>query len=335
MCGIAGIYRRTSKPVPRLNRLMDELLLANEHRGPHATGWMAVLDSGKVQMEKAPRRATAFVADRKAASRVARTVMLHNRYATVGAKGDPRNAHPVVSGHVAAVHNGTIYNHAELFDTFGLARTASVDSEIIPALVGKAGWDQAEHALGLMEGGAATAIVDVRRPKELILARLRDYPLVYLVTKEVIVWASTEDAIRRAWWATYGRPVPRTAKLYRVRDYRLLRINGSIVATDIEPAKRPKVFTPKVSAKGKRRRARKGKRTTTTQEAALEQLRLRVEGVARPMALNTASPPVEPGLYWSDRDLLCEVEPWQEEIVRQIMRIEGISEDEARELVFG
>lgn len=332
MCGIAGIHRRTDAPIPKLNRLASELLLAIENRGSHATGWLAVLDSGKVQMEKAPVPASRFVKGRKATNRNARTVLLHTRYATVGAREDKRNAHPVASGNVAAIHNGTIYNHEELFQTFGLRRRTSVDSEVIPALIDKAGWDQAEHALALMRGGAATAIVDVRRPKELLLARLRDYPLVYYVTKEVVVWASTREAIQRAWWNTYGR-IPTGGRFYRVPEYRLLRVNGSIQGTDIDrpPGERRlrTITAPKATKRRKGKRARK-------REAALEQLRIRVAAVeTRPLSLSTATPPTEPGLYWSDRDVLCEPEPWQEDIVRQIMRLEGISEEEARELVFG
>lgn len=334
MCGIAGIHRRTDKPVPRLNRLASELQLAIENRGRHASGFLAVLDNGKVQMEKAPTPASRFVRERKAIRRDARSVMLHTRFATVGAKGDPRNAHPVVSGHCAAVHNGTIWNHDELFRTFDLPRKATVDSEVIPAMIDMAGWEQAEHALALLTGGAATAIIDVRRPQEVILARLRDYPLVVFVTDDVLVWASTKDAISRAWWRTYGKLPPKRGEFQRVPEYTMLRVNGKIDTVEIrERPTEPRGRATK--AKRAKRRPKGTGRRTPTQKAALGILQARLaEPRTKPLKLNTALPPQEP-LWWDEDGILRESEPWQEDVVRQIMRNEGVSEHGARELVFG
>jgi len=324
MCGIAGLHRRTERPVPKLNRLATELQLAIENRGRHAAGYLAVFDNGKVQMEKRPVPATRFVRERKPIRRDARSVLLHTRYATVGAKGDPRNAHPVISatGRCAAIHNGTIWNHDELFDAFGLDRKATVDSEIIPALIDYAGWEQAEQALSLMRGGAATAIIDVRRPQEVILARLRDYPLVVYVSDDVVVWASTEKAIRQAWWRTYGRRP--AGRFIHVSDYTMLRVNGSVDFAKLA------IPGPEPTRPTKPHRKRKRK-LRPSQQAALTVLGARMRQPARrQLRLNTALPPHRP-----DEDYGTEPEPWQEDIVRQIMRIEGCDEAEARELVFG
>ena len=139
MCGIAGIHRRGNKQIPQVNTLADYLLLGIEDRGQDATGFMAMLASGKVQVEKAVVPASKFVLGRKAISAAARSVLLHTRWATVGNARDPRNAHPVISGKCAAVHNGTIYNHREVFTAFRLPRKAEVDSEVIPAIIDYAG----------------------------------------------------------------------------------------------------------------------------------------------------------------------------------------------------
>lgn len=232
MCGIAGIYRRTDQPVDRAGRLADELLLAIENRGPHSTGWLAMLDTGKVQMERSLDRASVYVYGRQRFDKTFRTLLLHTRYATIG-KRSIENAHPVVNGKCAAVHNGTIYNHGDVFRQLALKRNASVDSEVIPAIVTWGGWDHAAEALSLLDGGMATALVTNERPDELVLARLHGYPLHYVVNDDLIVWASTERAIRTAWARTYGGTP--AGRFIEVPPFRAHRITPTtIVRSDIE-----------------------------------------------------------------------------------------------------
>lgn len=229
MCGIAGIHRRTDAPLPKLGKLADELLLAIESRGRHAAGYLAMMDDGKVQMQKLAIPATRFVQERGKIRANARTVLLHTRWATVGRKEDPRNAHPVAAGTIAAIHNGTIYNASALFKQYKLPRLAEVDSEIFPALINYLGWDNVEKALAKMSGGAAVALVNTEAPDEVILARLEYYPLVYAVTKHAVIWASTEKALREAWYRTYGRSL--SAKVVTMREGDIARVNGSVTAS--------------------------------------------------------------------------------------------------------
>lgn len=228
MCGLAGIHRRGATPVPKIDRLANELLLAIQSRGTDATGFLSVLDTGLVQLEKKPIPAARFVHERGRLKRNARTVLLHTRFATVGAKEDPRNAHPVASGTVAAIHNGTIRNATDLFRQHKLKRIGTVDSEIIPALVSMNGWGDKEisDTLGHFQGGAATAIINTEHPGDVILARIRNYPLVYAKTEDVVVWASTREAIERAWRRTYGVPLP--VKTIALLEGTVLRVNGTI-----------------------------------------------------------------------------------------------------------
>lgn len=220
MCGIAGFHRLGDAPVPHADRLARHLLAALEERGRDASGFMALLDDGKVQLDKglapASRRATSMGRVRKDA----RTVLLHSRFATVGSPKDPRNAHPVISGRTVAIHNGTIWNADDLFREHGLPRIGTVDSEIVPAMLDAYGWDTAPEAFEGMLGGAALAIASVDRPQSLILARLRDYPLVYARPRGFVVWASTERILRRAWRIAMRSEL--RANVKTVQDYTML-----------------------------------------------------------------------------------------------------------------
>ncbi len=311
MCGIAGFHRRGDALVPKSGRLADMLLHAIQDRGRDATGLLAVLPNGKVQLGRETIPAPKFVETRKRFDEEARSVLLHVRFATVGRRDDVRNAHPVLSGRCAAIHNGTIYNHRELTEVFGLTRRAEVDSEVIPAMVEFAGWENAKDALDLLDGGAAVAIVNVDRPTELILARTESYPLVYFVTDEMVVWASTRQAIERAWLMTYGHK-PKDGKFVVLDEWTMVRVNGELETIRIrKPKPKPKftgrsrnfTYVPRsvidmtpTKGKGKRRK------TKQTKQLAL--------------------PPYDAP------------EPYMEEAVRQLER-EGWSYADAFDAVFG
>lgn len=259
MCGIAGIHRRTDAPLPKLGRLADELMLAIENRGRHAAGYLAMMDDGGVQMQKLAIPASRFVLERKLIRGNARTILLHTRWATVGRKEDPRNAHPVAAGTIAAIHNGTIYNATALFQQYKLPRLAEVDSEIFPALINHLGWDNVEKALAKMQGGAAVALVNTEAPDEVILARLEHYPLVYAVTKHAVVWASTEKALREAWFRTYNRRL--AAKVITMREGDIARVNGKVTESRLPARGRTRPLPTKPKGTGVKVTTRAGRQT--------------------------------------------------------------------------
>lgn len=314
MCGIAGMHRRGDRQVPKLGRLTDALLLAIEYRGRDATGMLTMLPNGKVQVQRTVTPARRFVQKRKAIRNEVRTVLLHTRFATVGDPDDVRNAHPQINGHCAAVHNGTIYNHRELFDAFGMKRHAEVDSEVIPALLTFAGWENAADAIDLFDGGAAFAAVSDEHPDEVILARTEGYPLAVYATPDFIVWASTREVIESAWMMTFGRR-PEGGEWIKVPEWTMLRVNGTIEVTTI----RKPLPKPKPSKKAKRRK------------------------VGTRSSMSTYVPPIYP-VREAQRalDLAVKIkpahqdrEPWMEEAVRDLMRIEGYSYAEAFDAVYG
>lgn len=225
MCGIAGFHSLDGRPIEKAGEFANRLLLEIESRGRDATGFLALSADGTKTLDKYPVPARQFIGGRDRFP-APRTVLLHTRFATTGTRRSITDAHPHVSGHTAAIHNGTIYNADEIFKAFDLPRQAKVDSEVIPALIEYAGWDKAEEALSIMDGGAATAVVDVTKPGELILARLRHYPLAVCKTGGVVIFASTPWAISLAYKLTYGKQL--RAKIEQLVPGEVLRVNGKI-----------------------------------------------------------------------------------------------------------
>jgi len=241
MCGIAGVHRKTDRPVQRLNTLVTELLLAIENRGRDATGYVAIDDEGGVQIEKICVPARKFVDKKRRIRADARSVLMHTRFATTGRQHATEDAHPQTSGSVYCTHNGTVWNDDELFKDWGMARHAQVDTEVIPALISQvSGWEDIGGALELLEGGAAVALADTDRPTELALARTRDYPLVYVDAKDYIVWASTPEAIERAWHKAFGRK-PKKETMKRLGEGEVLRVRAGIVSIEKFKVNRPKI----------------------------------------------------------------------------------------------
>lgn len=351
MCGIAGIHRLGNEQPQRLGRLMDNLLWGILPRGSDATGVLAMLDNGKVQLERKTIPAAMFIRERQLVSDQARTVLLHTRFATVGRADDPRNAHPVINGSCAAIHNGTIYNHQRLFDAFGLERHAQVDSEIIPALVSYAGWKRAGDALAMLDGGAATAIVTDQKPRDLILARTRSFPLHWMKLQGLLVWASTERAIREAWRKTYGRDPwnARGVEHGSLGDWTMMRHEGGVLYTAeipwravqkpatrpqeaISAPARPKAMPGPGSSRRQRKRAKK--------HAQVAKLGNRTPRQGTQLLLpgngSTLDEPVRPTVArqpWDDPR--WDPEPWMEEAVRDLQHQYGLSYDDAYEAVYG
>ena len=262
MCGIAGFTVKQPGRVARLGMLADELLMGIAPRGRDATGILA-MTANAVTIQKDVVPAPRFIEGRKRFPEDVLTVLLHTRYATVGSAGDVRCAHPVVNGRHAAVHNGTIWNDRELFAEIGAKRNADVDSEVIPALVGFAGWDNAQDILGLTLGGAASAVVNADKTNELILFRTSGFPLVFMETDDILVWASTRAALVGAWQATYGKV--QLGTITEMADWTLTRVVGGEVASTvaIEQDDDPPGFRPE-RPKAKRPSWDKGTRRSVT-----------------------------------------------------------------------
>lgn len=221
MCGIAGIYVKQPGVYERnkLELLSDWLMLEIEHRGRDATGIFSIGD-GETEghLEKKDVEATKFVFERKGLVENPRIILMHTRFATQGEPTNPDNNHPVTYGdqsgrRLYVTHNGHISNDDKLFKTEELQRFAEVDSEIIPAMIWKYGFDKVHLALQELEGGFAIACVDPSvLPDTVMLAKGSSSPLKYVETDKLLVWASEDSAIRAAWKSTFGGMCPNIRK---------------------------------------------------------------------------------------------------------------------------
>lgn len=192
MCGIAGFsLSPNSKIKPR--QLSNALLTAIEDRGYMASGYgfhhdgmhgyhSAAIPGSSLSLKFMPRKA--------------RTVILHTRLATHGAVTDNRNNHPVTSpdNNIALVHNGVIYNHAQVRPKIA-GDLPPVDTSVIPALIEQYGIDD----INQLDGDAAIAWLDKRDPDTLHLARYQHSPLVFVQVEDgSFIFASTEALLWRA-----------------------------------------------------------------------------------------------------------------------------------------
>jgi glucosamine--fructose-6-phosphate aminotransferase (isomerizing) len=119
----------------------------------------------------------------------------HTRWATHGVPSDA-NAHPHVdaSGNVAVVHNGIIENAGELramLEGRGVEFASETDSEVLAHLIGMSEASELEDAvrdaLAQVAGTYGIAVVDVRHPDRIVVARNGSPVIVGIGQKEMFV----------------------------------------------------------------------------------------------------------------------------------------------------
>lgn len=225
MCGIAGFYVR--KPIQglRADKLVSTLLDEIDWRGGEATGMALFGDDGLLQHQRAGCDAKTFNLYREWVPTHTRMALLHTRLATQGHPAFVENNHPVESQGVYVVHNGHISNDGDIWAEIGHAkRQANVDSEAIPAWIAQNGWENAIKSLEKFEGSMAIAAAHAEFPGELLLAKGEQSPLFYAYTDHILVWASTEPALLKAWGGCIGTP-PKSARVRQLKlgDWLLLK----------------------------------------------------------------------------------------------------------------
>ena len=197
MCGIVGyIGDRHAQQVlvTGLKRL--------EYRGYDSAGVVTLNDKGAATLLREKGKVTELekrIAGRKTDDHVG---IGHTRWATHGAPSK-RNAHPHAVGDVYLVHNGIIENYLDLKAT--LAKhdydfKSDTDTEVLAALVdylykdSDSLLDAVSSALKMVIGAYGIAVVSVKNPNEVVVAR-KGSPLIVGVGDNETFIASDASAL--------------------------------------------------------------------------------------------------------------------------------------------
>lgn len=152
MCGIFG----STAPRGLDGKSINTLIKHAEQRGQDSSG-LVVHRPGEYRTFRADFTIEKLL--KRVPLRAVDTFIGHSRLITNGTSDNQ----PVVRDGIAAIHNGIIVNHEELWETITKVRELTVDSEIIPALLasqlesGASLEAAADHVLDIAKGVVASA----------------------------------------------------------------------------------------------------------------------------------------------------------------------------------
>ncbi len=194
MCGIvavAGLKPASDLLLTGLHRL--------EYRGYDSCGIATVGEKG-LQAVRSVSRVKELEAQVESEAVTGPIGIAHTRWAT---HGEPavRNAHPMVSEHIALVHNGIIENYqslrSELMEA-GYVFKSDTDTEVIAHLVNQYYEGDllraVEQAVLRLRGSYAIAVISEREPHRLVAAR-HGSPMVLGIGKDEHYIASDAVAV--------------------------------------------------------------------------------------------------------------------------------------------
>lgn len=197
MCGIVGyIGDRHAQQVlvTGLKRL--------EYRGYDSAGVVTLNDKGAATLLREKGKVTELeqrIASRKTGDQVG---IGHTRWATHGVPSK-RNAHPHEAGDIYLVHNGIIENYLDLKETLkkhDYDFKSDTDTEVLAALVdylyksSDSLLDAVSGALKMVVGAYGIAVVSVKNPNEVVVAR-KGSPLIVGVGDNETFIASDASAL--------------------------------------------------------------------------------------------------------------------------------------------
>lgn len=225
MCGIAGISYGPGGPSAEdwsPSELLQIMLPAIVHRGPHAYGWMSYNpDSGITISKHVGRCDTPEALATMDVDPDCKWWVGHVRYATHGKPENLDNDHPIVHGSIVGVHNGVLRGWQKIIDVTGREKPGSeVDSEAIFAAVNKWGL---RGGLSRIDGDMVTVFASTRHPEILRIARTYGRPLVYATTPAGSLIFASECQCIEATGIETSTPVDLTGR-YRMLSVKQGRI---------------------------------------------------------------------------------------------------------------
>lgn len=196
MCGIVGYVG---------DKAVDTLLIVSlerlEYRGYDSAG-IATLNGGKLGIRKQVGKIQVLKEILKEEPLEGQLGIAHTRWATHG-EPSTENAHPLTDckSEVAVVHNGIIENYTEIKEELlkeGHIFRTQTDTEVIAHLIekhlNKNLLVAVQKAVKKLEGSYALAVISMKDPDRIVVARFRS-PLVIGVGKNENFVASDASAI--------------------------------------------------------------------------------------------------------------------------------------------
>jgi hypothetical protein len=178
MCGIAGYHCISPEFDRRFSVALPILALAMRERGKHSWGVTNSVDVTKFNGDIALTFERPYDGER--------TVLLHTRFATFGAK-IAENSHPFRIGKILGVHNGMIFNHAEVAKEYGYKY--EVDSEVLFHHLNEG------RSLKELEGYGAVVFF---QDGNIHIGKFNNGSMTLVRLKTGWMWASTIEAVNHA-----------------------------------------------------------------------------------------------------------------------------------------
>lgn len=204
MCGIVGYIG---------NRNAQEVLLSGlrrlEYRGYDSAGIVTMDAGGRQTLLRAKGKVSELVRAVKMHENDDMVGIGHTRWATHGEPSEI-NAHPHQAGDIMVVHNGIIENYKDLKATLKKHTFVSqTDTEVLTALIaskyvpGIPLRDAVAEALGQVVGTFGIAVMSVREPEEIIVARSGSPLIIGLADGEVVIASDASALIGHTSQAIY------------------------------------------------------------------------------------------------------------------------------------
>jgi len=219
MCGILGVINygtTTHQKALACRKAVKRLLEESQMRGTDAAG-LLILYNNCIHMFKNNVSARTLMLDSRYNDLMDNIKVVNNFRYAIGhtrckTKGDQKyniNNHPIKTGDVIGVHNGTIYNDDTLFEEYSenVKRQGQVDSEIIFSLLDyflkeKLSIIEAVcNTHSLLNGGYACAFMTTKNPRYVTLFRdsMSAGIEIFMSKKtQIIVFASTKYIVKNS-----------------------------------------------------------------------------------------------------------------------------------------
>lgn len=209
MCGIIGYASFGPKPDAKVHEAFQKMFMAVEERGRDASGF-AYIEGGELKFHKNNVSSSKLVLTEEFQSlkdRMPRVMIAHCRLKTQGCEKKNVNNHPVVDEKFgwALVHNGVVWNDAEVFSKFNLKRSGQVDTEAILRLfqmymVQNIKTDPTralKRTVAKLRGQATFAMLGEEHPERLYLYKGNNpLALVYVEAWKTVFFASRAEYVR-------------------------------------------------------------------------------------------------------------------------------------------